>query len=772
MKLLHDRGHDGTALGRRAAPWIFALALLGAACSESDDDSTVAPPTQTALTLTVEATQLAAGVGDTFDLTGVVLNPPEEPFELVWNADDGQFAIGDAFAPSFAAAGTRLVEVDLRLVDTFEVLTSAAVALTVLDPASPQGVLGEPMPALPGDLDGDGSLTAVDLLQVRQYLAGLALLPDADTVERADVDRDGKVNEVDAELLANSILTDSAVATAVVPAAARPGQRMQLFSPALLEASPKFEIEFPGLDPFEPLRLVPGQVSFFVPFDVLTPGRLTLDPGATVLRLLADGQAVEEFSFGVLEAPQVPAQPLAEVFLTLDRLPAWRAEVEAQLATLEVAPGLDAVGLAPQDVEVLRLALAEIHQVQAAAEAGLREGLEALTADQREVVGRLLYANGFAPLEPLAPNALGGDAIAVLCAFQAGAEALEQANDDVGLACSALGILAVGSLGVGAVFPPALILSALSFQAFTGCASALAASEFAQILMDLVPDLGNELVLETPNGTSASPGEPLRLDPKVPIVGLAELCDLAQGAAVGKGIEEFLAEPITEAILKKYPIKPVFDQVKALSSAAAEFLEETIEDIVEGILGQTPAGQWIADVGSKVCDFAVGDLSGNVDLVPAFVTISDSPSGGSFGTDDDFIYYTCAPDPEPTVELQGSVPLCGQVVTQTMIVECGDLVPVSITMGDNGSLTDDIFEVVIDGDSVLTSSSPVTSISTTVDLAPGDYVFQMKGLAAPDGIGTYFVSVSGGALSGGPPLSGSDLIAGAVFTWNLNVPNN
>ncbi|MHC4895409.1 MAG: hypothetical protein ACYTFV_19150, partial [Planctomycetota bacterium] len=278
--------------------------------------------------------------------------------------------------------------------------------------------------------------------------------------------------------------------------------------------------------------------------------------------------------------------------------------------------------------------------------------------------------------------------------------------------------------------------------------------------------------LETPDGTVASPGEALRLDPKVPIVGLAELCDLAQGSAVGKGIEEFLAEPITEAILKKYPIKPVFDQVKAISEDAADFLEETIEDVVEGVLNQTPVADWIGDVGSKVCEFAVGDISGNVDLVPSFVSMTDSPSGGSFSFDDEFIFYTCASDPEPTVELQGSVPLCGQVATKKVIVECGDLVPVTITMGDNGSLTDDIFEVVIDGDSVLTSSSPVVSISTVVDLAPGDYTFQMKGLAAPDGIGTYFVSVSGGVLSGGPPLSGSDLIAGAVFTWNLNVSNN
>ncbi|MHC4376332.1 MAG: dockerin type I repeat-containing protein, partial [Planctomycetota bacterium] len=251
----------GGSCGRYSAPWLLALAAVGASCSSDDDggqDSTN-PPTQTSLSVSIEADQLAAGVGDVFQLEGAVQNPPEGAFEFVWSTDDGQFFVGDSFAPSFALSGTRLVELDLRLVGSFEVLASTETALTVLDPTSPTGVLGEPTPALPGDIDGDGLLSAVDLLQVRQYLSGLSLFSDADAVERADVDRDGKVSEVDASLLANALLTDSTVATALLPDVAQPGQRMQLFSPTLLAASPKFEIEIPGLAPFEPLRVLPGQ---------------------------------------------------------------------------------------------------------------------------------------------------------------------------------------------------------------------------------------------------------------------------------------------------------------------------------------------------------------------------------------------------------------------------------------------------------------------------------------------------------------------------------
>ena len=73
------------------------------------------------------------------------------------------------------------------------------------------------------------------------------------------------------------------------------------------------------------------------------------------------------------------------------------------------------------------------------------------------------------------------------------------------------------------------------------------------------------------------------------------------------------------------------------------------------------------------------------------------------------------------------LPLAAEICDKTeevkVTISCSSR-PVTITMGDNGNLLDDIYEVRIQGKTVLTSSSPVRSISTTVNLAAGDHSIQ------------------------------------------------
>ena len=86
-------------------------------------------------------------------------------------------------------------------------------------------------------------------------------------------------------------------------------------------------------------------------------------------------------------------------------------------------------------------------------------------------------------------------------------------------------------------------------------------------------------------------------------------------------------------------------------------------------------------------------------------------------------------------------------------------------MGDNGSLNDDIFEVRMAGQTILTSSVPVRAISTTVTLAVAQHEVQMVGRAAPDGIGTYYITFAGATVVGGDPTTGTDLTPGVVKTF-------
>lgn len=113
--------------------------------------------------------------------------------------------------------------------------------------------------------------------------------------------------------------------------------------------------------------------------------------------------------------------------------------------------------------------------------------------------------------------------------------------------------------------------------------------------------------------------------------------------------------------------------------------------------------------------------------------------------------------------------MCGGTAGKaTEIVGCSTS-DVGIIMGDNGSALDDIYEVIIGGQTVLTSNVPVRSVSTTVPLPAGRNEVLMRGLAAPDGIGTYFIIFTGAAVVGGDALSGSDLTPGVTKRFIIEV---
>ena len=95
---------------------------------------------------------------------------------------------------------------------------------------------------------------------------------------------------------------------------------------------------------------------------------------------------------------------------------------------------------------------------------------------------------------------------------------------------------------------------------------------------------------------------------------------------------------------------------------------------------------------------------------------------------------------------------------------------VTITFGDNGSATDDTFALYVDNKLIYTMPSPTTSTSHNVELAPGNHTVKLIGITAPDDVGTYFIDFSGNvSVTSGPALSGTDLTAGVVKTWTINV---
>lgn len=92
------------------------------------------------------------------------------------------------------------------------------------------------------------------------------------------------------------------------------------------------------------------------------------------------------------------------------------------------------------------------------------------------------------------------------------------------------------------------------------------------------------------------------------------------------------------------------------------------------------------------------------------------------------------------------------------------------TFGDNGSANDDTFALYIDGQHLRTMPAPSRIESAELSLTPGRHTVKLHGITAPDAVGTYYISFPQGvSLVSGDSISGSDLTAGQVKSWIIDV---
>ena len=97
---------------------------------------------------------------------------------------------------------------------------------------------------------------------------------------------------------------------------------------------------------------------------------------------------------------------------------------------------------------------------------------------------------------------------------------------------------------------------------------------------------------------------------------------------------------------------------------------------------------------------------------------------------------------------------------------------VQVTFGDNGAATDDTFALYVDGKLIHSMAAPAYAVGPfTIALTPGIHEARLRGITAPDAIGTYYISISGDIqMLSGDPTSGSDLTAGVEKSWLFKYP--
>ena len=96
---------------------------------------------------------------------------------------------------------------------------------------------------------------------------------------------------------------------------------------------------------------------------------------------------------------------------------------------------------------------------------------------------------------------------------------------------------------------------------------------------------------------------------------------------------------------------------------------------------------------------------------------------------------------------------------------------VTFDFGDNGSANDDTFGLFVDGVLIHSMPSPTRNAGPIVlDLEDGQHSVTLRGITAPDDIGTYFIGITGNVLSvTGDPLTGNDLTAGVEKHYTIEV---
>jgi len=734
------------------------------------------------LVVSADVDRTTGVLGTQFTFTGRVVRSTSPVEHWHWTLSDGRELTGISISVSFPVPG--LYGAHLMATDQEGNVVHAETGVMVFDPdAQAPPELG--LPNKIGDVDGDGQITLVDAHRVSKDAGRIEFLP-ARAKPAADVDLDERVTPDDARLLGQAVAAGAPLPRVLLPARGAPGARINLISPVLLDPTANIEIAVgQSLWVQQPLRLVRGYATFIIPFDATHSGSMQVTPGPVQVRILSNGTVAETLTLQVDAPLPLPANPKAELRQLLDDyVLLFQTNRDAMIQLLDQA-------LVDGDERGLLLAAyTTAHEDVAAKMVSLRALLDEPGGDE---LARLLLiyanANGYSEfrrsitelmtsrvpamqtsLRALSVNAAAisvDDILRVLCTMKTVAKTLSTGGDILSFGCDALLIAAVVAVAVPADGP--LVDATLLFAWASGCGTIETTLELALMLNDFVDKLDANLRFEA-STTAPQAGEVVKLRATIEVVGTDDLCSFGVGQGRDRLVEEVGRRAVKRLLRRKLALKAISSAIGLLAPRYIIELENRLGAALGRVINNTAVGDALEEFTDKVCELAnvgapiVDDLSRIMQGPNPNVGTLTFPGDGTA----DYMCPDPSSNPPDSVTFTATRQICGEQEQKTVTVNCRSR-QVTITMGDNGNLNDDIFEVRIQGQTVLTSSVPVRSISTTVNLAVGDHVVEMVGRAAPDGVGTYFIQFSGATVIGGAPLSGTDLTPGVVKTFLIRV---
>ena len=751
---------------------LTALILVAGGCPTN---GSVARGTATFLQLApfvvdLEVDRVSGVVGTSFSFDASAMGNESPIATWGWDFGDGETADTASADHTYGATGFFLVEVTATD-EGGQSVTAGVVVAIYEEGAAITALGGEPLPARMGDVDGDGKITVADSHLILKHARGLAILGTAGQIAAADVDLDGDVDEEDARLLAGAIVAGQPVPRRITPDHGAPGTGVNVISPALLAAGAVVEVQVGASAPTPLFRPVLGYGSFLIPFDAVSNVMSNLQGQTVQIRILVDGAEEDSFDFELEDPEPIEGEPGEQLLALLDEMP----RVVGALRPL-LSDYFDFIGATEDERAVIEALLQMADEDMAAARPQIVEGLAKLDDETRLRIQQVANANGLtealddvrALLEQRQTQGLGDIVVTSICLTKTLERTRAQIDKVVGWICSFVEICAI-------VPSPAQPFCVALVPA---CAAYATTGTLIQMVSNLLPNIDSELLV-TASPSVLGAGDQAELRVYARLRGIEGFC--LEG---GRNLEDALrfefskflfrklgGARVARTVLGRYPV----DQRGGLKKEVVERLQKTLDFLVKRAFSALGINDLMKGIQTKVCSAVQDALGPSPFTVPVDDAMFLDPPAevGSISGDAPEI-FTCDPPLGTTrqVTLQAilvtecnSEPHRGEVG-----IKCSSGVSsVTIRMGDSGSILDDIFEVKVDGVTVLTSSVPVVSVSTTITLAAGPHTVEMIGRAAPDGIGTYFIEFTGATVTSGPPLRGGNLSAGTTFTFTIEV---
>jgi plastocyanin len=750
--------------------FLFLAALLllpfASGCHKSSSSSTGGFSTG-ALAIDVQASRVSGTTQSEFEFQVLKVSGASDIASVSWSFGDGNTASGPSVKHSFATAGLWTVEASVS--STSNETLQSGVAVQVFDPSNTRvGPGGQSITFIPGDVNGDDALTVEDAHLTLLHATHLQRFTTPDALQAADANWDGRITEADAEFIAQAVAASSTVPNQLSIGAASPGTLFQILSPQLLDLDATFTVKVGDAPAYAPYRPMPGYANAFVPMTVVPTAELrSFAPRSVPVELFADDVKVASYTLDLAPATPSNVAPLAAINQLYDELETRLAE-----AKTSIAPYLQLTGTSDPNNSALLLSMLQLVEEQTAeARRVLTEQLTLLDAQSLEILALLWEANGlaadlqeFGASTPPTRAAGGDDFLAAICAIESVSKVISTVDKYTSIACAGFQLAALFPT------PAAPVFAALA----TVCNAFSISKTIFDVLNDFFPTVLPDLALEA-NPAQVLPGKSSQLTLYIQISPAAGLC-----AGGVKTLTDKIIEKVVLRFLKSATIKTAFNLLKNLPlekrneirAKVVEKIRNLFMKVVGTIISVTGLDTVMQDLFKSLCSHLNGistrlqaDARGRV-TGPAPATAGQVASGPG-----ETVTFTSDTQYDGPAVFTAAISGCkgikanGQVTVQCVQGEKG----VRFCIGDNGSALDDIFELRVNGKTQLTSSVPVRNICTTLQLPFGKHQVQMYGRAAPDAIGTYFLSITGATVLSGPPLTGSNLTAGALFTWTIEV---